>query len=199
MDISYDQFIGTFDGMVNKVFCNKVTVFFDKMVEEGFVAHSTQLHEQFNHKQSKVRSERDDRYLHVPSQLSQDTLPDTWCHEYVVAISEVVNRYCERYSIQDKVSSWSFKLHNVDVGQGYHIFHREYSFPDATDRVLAYMTYINIPEKGGETEFLHQNVRCEPVMGRTLMWPSYFTHLHRGNPVLKGRKLYITGWFNYTG
>ena len=62
-------------------------------------------------------------------------------------------------------------------------------------RVLAWMTYLKVPEEGGETEFLYQSKRIEPIVGRTLIWPAYFTHLHRGNPPLKGEKYYITGWF----
>ena len=62
-------------------------------------------------------------------------------------------------------------------------------------RVLAWMTYLKVPEEGGETEFLYQSKRIEPVIGRTLIWPAGFTHLHRGNPPLKGEKYYITGWF----
>ena len=57
------------------------------------------------------------------------------------------------------------------------------------------MTYLEAPKKGGETEFLHQSLRIEPIVGRTLIWPAGFTHVHRGNPPLDGEKMYIDGWF----
>ena len=60
---------------------------------------------------------------------------------------------------------------------------------------ITYMTYLEAPTKGGETEFLHQSLRIEPKVGRTLLWPVGFTHMHRGNPPLEGEKMYITGWF----
>ena len=63
---------------------------------------------------------------------------------------------------------------------------------------MAYMTYLEVPKKGGETEFLHQSLRIEPVVGRTLIWPAGFTHMHRGNAPLDGEKMYITGWFHVT-
>ena len=58
------------------------------------------------------------------------------------------------------------------------------------------MTYLQAPSEGGETEFLYQSKRIDPVVGRTLIWPPGFTHKHRGNPPLKGEKFYITGWMN---
>ena len=105
--------------------------------------------------------------------------------------------YIEKYDLDDlRLSSHTFKLHKVKEGQGYHVWHYENDgLPDSCQRVLAWMTYLRVPEKGGETEFLCQSKRIEPVVGRTLIWPAYFTHLHRGNPPLKGEKHYITGWF----
>ena len=67
------------------------------------------------------------------------------------------------------------------------------------NRMFAYMTYLQAPESGGETEFLHQSLRITPEVGTTLIWPAYFTHMHRGNPPLKGTKIYLTGWFHATG
>ena len=57
------------------------------------------------------------------------------------------------------------------------------------------MVVIESPERGGETEFLHQSMRIEPKVGQLVIWPAGFTHKHRGNPPLEGQKTYITGWF----
>ena len=62
------------------------------------------------------------------------------------------------------------------------------------DRLMVYMTYLEVPKKGGETEFLHQSLRIDPVVGRTLIWPAGYTHMHRGLMPLDGEKMYITGW-----
>ena len=94
-----------------------------------------------------------------------------------------------------QLSCHSFKLHKVKEGQGYHTWHSEIDGVQGCRRVLAWMTYLRVPEEGGETEFLHQSKRIVPAVGKTLIWPAYFTHLHRGNPPLKGEKYYITGWF----
>ena len=94
------------------------------------------------------------------------------------------------------LSCFYYKIHKVKEGQGYHVWHYENDGqPKLNQRLLAWMSYLKVPEEGGETEFLHQSKRIEPVVGRTLIWPAYFTHMHRGNPPLKGEKYYITGWF----
>ena len=42
----------------------------------------------------------------------------------------------------------------------------------------------------------YQNLRVEPKVGKTLIWPAQWTHTHRGNPPLSGFKMYATGWFS---
>jgi len=56
------------------------------------------------------------------------------------------------------------------------------------------MLYLNDVAKGGETEFLHQQVSLKPKQGTLVVWPAYFTHTHRGKPPLSGRKYIINKW-----
>jgi len=106
--------------------------------------------------------------------------------------------YIERYGIEFNGVIYNdiFKIHKVRKSEGYHQWHYERAAPSDLDRLMAYMTYLEVPKKGGDTEFLHQSLRIEPIVGRTLIWPAGFTHMHRGNPPLDGEKMYITGWFN---
>jgi hypothetical protein len=118
--------------------------------------------------------------------------------EYFKFLAECFRCYVERYSIEFRGPIFNdlFKIHKVRKSEGYHVWHYERSSPENIDRLMAYMTYLEVPKKGGETEFLHQSLRIEPVVGRTLIWPAGYTHMHRGNPPLDGEKMYITGWFN---
>ena len=117
--------------------------------------------------------------------------------EYFKYITECFHRYVERYSIEfgGLVYNDTFKIHKVRKSEGYHAWHYERSGWDVIDRLMVYMTYLEVPKEGGETEFLHQSLRIEPIVGRTLVWPAGYTHIHRGNPPLDGEKMYITGWF----
>ena len=60
-----------------------------------------------------------------------------------------------------------------------------------------FMFYLNDVTEGGETEFLYQKCRFKPEKNTLLVWPSQFTHIHRGNPPLSNDKYIITGWIEY--
>lgn len=83
--------------------------------------------------------------------------------------------------------------------QGYYAWHYE---TDGTSesmrhRQMAFMWYLNSPQ-GGETEFRHQNLKIEPKTGTAVLFPAFWTHVHRGNPPGEGQSKYIiTGWIEY--
>ena len=81
------------------------------------------------------------------------------------------------------------RLERIDPGQGFgwHI--------DAGDgvlyRCLAVVGYLNSVELGGGTEFLSQEKTVSPVEGRVVLFPPYWTHVHRGQPPVSGPKFTI--------
>jgi hypothetical protein len=82
---------------------------------------------------------------------------------------------------------------------GFHDWHCERSnayFP-ASSRVLVWMMYLNDITDGGETEFLYQKLKIKPQKGLVLIWPSEWTHTHRGLISNTQEKMIVTGWFNY--
>ena len=90
------------------------------------------------------------------------------------------------------------KIQKTEPGEGYHVWHCEHA-PTNSTRVLAWMLYLNDVEEGGETEFLHQKLRYPPKKGDFLVWPAFFTHMHRGNPPLSDTKYVVTGWYEWIG
>ena len=90
------------------------------------------------------------------------------------------------------------KMQKTSSGGGYHVWHGEQGNGDQANRGLVYMLYLNtVPvEANGETEFLYQQRRINPVENTMVLWPASFTHTHRGNPVYgDNHKYIITGWF----
>lgn len=88
-----------------------------------------------------------------------------------------------------------FNVQKYTENQFYSRWHCENNGHQAFQpRVLAFMTYLNTVEEGGETEFLYQNMKSKPLQGKTLIWPAYFTHTHKGLPAPAQNKYIITGW-----
>ena len=114
---------------------------------------------------------------------------------------ETFNVYSDKYfdsMDNDQLASIHFKIQKTEPQEGYHVWHFENASPNISDRVCAWMIYFNDVEDGGETEFLYQQTRVKPKAGKLVIWPAYFTHLHRGNPPLSGTKYAATGWITYS-
>ena len=63
--------------------------------------------------------------------------------------------------------------------------------------VLRRLAIPETPLGEGETEFIWQKLRVQPEAGKCLIWPTQFTHTHRGNPVYSTNKYIATGWYTY--
>ena len=59
------------------------------------------------------------------------------------------------------------------------------------------MTYMNDVPDGG-TEWFHQDKYVPAQRGYTVIWPSDWTHFHRGRVSNTSEKYIITGWFSFT-
>ena len=64
------------------------------------------------------------------------------------------------------------------------------------NRILVFMTYLNDVKDGG-TEFLYQKLTTPAKKGLTLIWPTDFTHTHRGVISQTKEKYIATGWYAY--
>ena len=80
--------------------------------------------------------------------------------------------------------------------QGYHIWHQDWGVHGriASQRMIVAMLYLNDVDEGGETEWFHYNLKVKPKQGRLVIWPAYFTHLHKGNPPISNKKYIVNKW-----
>ena len=179
---------------------------FDVLIELGYSRKVCGLRDEFvtdnNDDENTLRStynpiERNDISVQWPNNIiSSNQLNLFLVKKYHEIIKECFVRYLKNYGLTftGNYGIVGFKIHKVSPSQGYHTWHYETPNFNSLKRTITFMTYLTIPEEGGETEFLYQSIRIKPVVGRTLLWPAGFTHYHRGNPPLKGDKIYITGW-----
>ena len=75
-------------------------------------------------------------------------------------------------------------------------FERDGSFNSTIKRCLVFMTYLNDVEKGG-TFFPYQQRLVKAIKGKTLIFPSDWTHTHVGQISETQEKTIVTGWYSY--
>ena len=91
----------------------------------------------------------------------------------------------------------SFNVQKYLKGDHFSAVHTERSNLQFSDRVFAWMTYLNNVEDGGATNFSHYDIGIKPEIGKTLIWPAEWTHAHAGKILNSGEKYIITGWMNF--
>ena len=130
---------------------------------------------------------------HVPMTYNNKPFVDLF-------FKEAYPLYVQKYSYLKRLSTHNIlevKIQKTKIGEGYHTWHCENAEMKARNRILAFMVYLNDVTEGGETEFLYQKCRFKPEKNTLLIWPTQFTHVHRGNPPLSNDKYIITGWVEY--
>lgn len=85
------------------------------------------------------------------------------------------------------------RIEEVRPGQQF-VWHMDARQNFAGTRFLTVFAYLNDVESGGETQFLQQRVSVKPEKGAVLVFPPYWTHMHRGAPVKAGIK-YTAGTY----
>lgn len=87
-----------------------------------------------------------------------------------------------------------YNLQRTLPGEYYH-WHVD-SGPGAfSERQLVAIWYLNdVPGPGGETEFALQEVRIRPEQGKLVLFPPFWTHVHRGVTLREGIKYIATTW-----
>ena len=112
-------------------------------------------------------------------------------------LAEGTEMYCKEYPEVDSINNWtvfpSFNIQKYLPGQGFHNPHCE-SDSSGNPRVLAWMFYLNTVTDGGETRFPSYDLNVQPVEGRLVIWPAYFTHIHHGIVSSTQTKYIATGW-----
>lgn len=84
-------------------------------------------------------------------------------------------------------------LERIDPGQGFN-WHIDASRHANMGRFLACLLYLADVEEGGQTQFAHQGVAVAPRAGSLLLFPPFWTYLHRGDTPVRGVKYNLTNF-----
>jgi hypothetical protein len=192
MSEEHDDFIGIFENAVSREDCNRIIKDCDEFLQKtpsgSITAGAAQM--------PMLEFSRLDYSFNATVHLPQVArIIDDALHRCIL-------QYASKYFLikQLKASTKEVKIQKTPPRGGYHFWHCE-SFSEGTAvRALAWMIYLNdIPKGEGETEFIWQKLRVQPEAGKCLIWPTQFTHTHRGNPVYSTPKYIATGWYTYDG
>jgi 2OG-Fe(II) oxygenase superfamily len=190
------DFIGVYENAFSPDFCDGLILYYKWCKEKN---HTWRRNE-------APKSQKDDESCLV-NPLHHNTIDFTSSHldGYIREFNEIFWGKCyEEYSnvfhslkTLSKHTTFTYKIQETHPGEGYHIWHCEQDGIENSRRIAAYIVYLNDVEEGGETEFLYQAKRVKPTQGTVVIFPSSYTHYHRGNPPISGDKYILTGWLEF--
>jgi hypothetical protein len=196
-----ENFIGCYDNMLLKQECEDIITFFEN--------ESKNVKTFFRHKEDEVIRKDEswweyapesslNNYEIGPTELVEFRVPSDLFKPIKIKILKCFQDYAQRWGVlfhgQKYILSPGVKIQKTNPGQGYHVWHYESSSKEVQSRTAVYTVYLNDDFDAGETEFLYMQSRVKPKTGSVVLFPSGFTHTHRGNPPIGNSKYILTGW-----
>jgi len=183
--------IEVYPNIYEKEYCDEIIKHFNVMARN-----------KVTYNQNNLEVNQDNRivfdWAHTQNQYHYDY---NLCDYFYKKLHETyTEQYMEKYQMLKQSEQHSPKGMSIQKSlphQGYHAWHAEASDQSSSTRVVNYMLYLNDVDEGGETEFLYQGKKIAPEQGKVVIFPCGFTFPHRGNPIYKGEKYIITGWYTY--
>jgi hypothetical protein len=197
MSAEYKDFIAVYRDVYPEGYCQHLIKEFDRLVESGAGYNRQRGEGAPKHRKNDLQLG-----LNFGVQSAADFNGARAARMFFDGLQKCYDHYAEQFSVlkDAKIYGTAMKMQRTDPGGGYHVWHAEQGNNENSARVLVYMLYLNTlkPEEAGETEFLYQQRRLQPIENTMVLWPAAFTHAHRGNTVFGERSKYIvTGWFYY--
>ena len=181
-----DKFIKVYDDVIDEVSCDAIITKFEDSHEHFQTVHfeddtnrisfeqiTLVEHEEWEPVQNGLLELFQDYILHykIDCDISTRMWPETYGYE-AIRMKRYLNNDYDRFDP------------HVDV-----LNH------ETAKRFLSFFIYLNDVEEGGETEWYHQQLKLKPTQGTMVIWPTFFTHAHRGNRPISNTKYIINKWF----
>lgn len=191
-----EDFIGIYDNVLSSNDCNKLIDWFEECNKYNAVID----HKGYTKAPDHLTRKDETVFALRPETIS---LPNN-ANEYLIKFSEsfwnCYEDYTNKYTVlqtSPKHGFYLLRIQKTKPGGGFHTWHYENFDLATSSRLVAFQLYLNDVHEGGETEYLYLQKRVQPKQGRLLIWPTGYTHTHRGNPPLTNDKYIITGWLNF--
>ena len=131
------------------------------------------------------------------------TMKDARLRRYIDGLFNVVEMYKQKYQYAFTSAPWAIEpglcIQQYPPGGGFFAWHSERTSAaqDCVYRHLGFVTYLNDVAEGGETEFYYQEIKVKPKKGLTLIYPSDWTHTHRGIAAPNEGKTMVVGCLKF--
>ncbi len=188
--VSNSDYFGIYDNALSKKECEILINQFEKSPQTPGVVYTKGDVEPTVHRSEKSSIELNGTKFSDHSVISRIILP---------RLTECIVKYKKTYNMLDYTAQWRYWDHyNVQKYEteedGFKIWHTEHGPDDlSSKRIMAGMFYLNDAKSG--TEFMnYPTVRAK--RGRCVIWPAFWTHVHRGELPNKGIKYLATGWIS---
>lgn len=198
MQAEHKDFIAVYKNVFPEGYCQHLVSEFDRLANSGAGSNRQESEKALRHVKDDHQIVLNIKNHNVLSFNGYDIVST-----FFDGLQQCYEEYANKYSVlkdSGKLRATDMKMQRTSAGGGYHIWHGEQGDGPHASRVLVYMLYLNsLPaESNGETEFLYQQRRINPVENAMVVWPAAYTHAHRGNPVYgEVSKYIVTGWFYY--
>lgn len=186
------NFIGSWI-MNSPSLCDELIKYFESnqdMQNKGITAHGENL---------DLKNSIDIRISPKDLKLPNNKIFEKYFQNLFSCYQDYVTQWPFLTSFAENLKIGNFNLQRYQSGQHFQGLHTERSSLDTLHRVFAWMTYLNDVDKknGGSTYFNNYDLDIQPKKGLTLIWPSEWTHSHKGNLLKEDSKYIITGWLHF--
>jgi len=117
--------------------------------------------------------------------------------DYLKELQKCILLYQKKFEdvlLLDKfgITHEGYNIQYYKAGGGFKTWHNERNILKHCHRILVFMTYLNDVKDGG-TFFKYQKLKVPAKKGLTLIWPSDWTHTHKGEISKTKEKFIVTG------
>ena len=184
-----DSFIGGW--FIDKTVCDNLVKYFkdtpNKFKSKGYV---------FNYGRNMINKKVKDS-LDLPISSKQLSPP---FKNYRDKLQDCLEKYLSRYPESNELERFNinddYNIQYYKPKGGFKKWHCERGGLLDVKRILVFMTFLNDAPDGG-TMFKYQKLTIPAKKGLTLIWPTDFTHTHKGQISKTHEKYIITGWYSF--
>lgn len=190
------QFIGEYK--IDKSICDNLVAMFNEANDKGLTQTGCVGDGMGGAMVDKsIKDSTDIMFADLPQEMIERYQADA----YLNALYGCVQQYIQKHPVLNGLGPYGLGespiIQHYKPGGGFKKSHFERTQYSAASRMMVYMTYLNDVQDGGGTRFDYQKKTFRARKGHTLLWPTDWTHTHRGMVSKTQDKYIITGWLNF--